>query len=265
MTYMLLILEPTGQRQQRTEAQGRDAYARMVQFGDSLNARGLLQGTQSLASHSQAARVSHAGGRAQVLDGPFAEAKEMIGGYFILTCSSVRRSRGHRPRMPGRPVGHGGGARLCPLLRRQRGRGLSRPQNRIGRPCRETAAPWFVVQSGAPFRRPTDQESGMRYMIIVKSNPAFEAETTPQSPDEKLMAAMAGYHEQLARAGVLLDASGLQPSRKGWRIAGFTTIQVRSREEALEWSRRFPNPVGDNAPAVIEVRQLYELDDPLQA
>lgn len=122
----------------------------------------------------------------------------------------------------------------------------------------------------------------MRFMIIVKSNPEFEAETTPQSPDEKLMAAMADYHEQLSKAGVLLDASGLQPSRKGWRIhydgqkrtvidgpfaeskeliAGFTTIQVRSREEALEWSRRFPNPVGENAQAVIEVRQLYELDD----
>ncbi len=122
----------------------------------------------------------------------------------------------------------------------------------------------------------------MRFMIIVKSNPEFEAETTPQSPDEKLIAAMADYHEQLSKAGVLLDASGLQPSRKGWRIhydgqkrtvvdgpfaeskeliAGFTTIQVRSREEALEWSRRFPNPVGENAQAVIEVRQLYELDD----
>ena len=92
MTYMLLILEPTGQRQQRTEAQGRDAYARMVQLGDSLNARGLLQGTQSLASHSQAARVSHAGGKTQVLDGPFAEAKEMIGGYFILTCRTFEEA-----------------------------------------------------------------------------------------------------------------------------------------------------------------------------
>ncbi|HYW56426.1 MAG TPA: YciI family protein [Polaromonas sp.] len=122
----------------------------------------------------------------------------------------------------------------------------------------------------------------MRFMIIIKSTPEFEAETAPQSPDEKLMAAMADYHEELAKAGVLLDGSGLQPSRKGWRIhyagqkrtvidgpfteskeliAGFTTIQVRSREEALEWSRRYPNPVGENASAVIEVRQLYELDD----
>jgi hypothetical protein len=121
----------------------------------------------------------------------------------------------------------------------------------------------------------------MRFMIIVKSTPEFEAEPTPV-PDEKLMARMADFHEELARAGVLLDGSGLQPSRKGWRIhydgqkrtvvdgpfaeskeliAGFTTIQVRSREEALEWSRRFPNPVGEDAPAVIEVRQLYELGD----
>lgn len=122
----------------------------------------------------------------------------------------------------------------------------------------------------------------MRFMIIVKSTPEFEAETTPQTPDEKLLTAMADFHEELAKAGVLLDASGLQPSRKGWRIhydgqkrtvidgpfaeskeliAGFTTIQVRSRDEALEWSRRFPNPAGENLPAVIEVRQLYELDD----
>jgi hypothetical protein len=123
----------------------------------------------------------------------------------------------------------------------------------------------------------------MRFMIIVKSTPEFELETTPQTPDEKLMAAMADFHEELSKAGVLLDASGLQPSRKGWRIhyekggkrtvvdgpfaeakeliAGFTTIEVRSREEALQWSRRFPNPVGEGQPAVIEVRQLYALDD----
>ncbi|MGE0331409.1 MAG: YciI family protein [Ramlibacter sp.] len=92
MTYMLLILEPTGQRQERTEAQGREAYDQMLKFGDSLKARGLLQGTQSLASHRKAVRVSHAGGKAQVLDGPFAEAKEMVGGFFILSCASFEEA-----------------------------------------------------------------------------------------------------------------------------------------------------------------------------
>jgi hypothetical protein len=122
----------------------------------------------------------------------------------------------------------------------------------------------------------------MRFMIIVKSCPAFEAEATPEAPEE-LMAEMAAYHEELARAGVLLDGSGLHPSRTGWRIhydaagrrqvvdgpfaeakeliAGYTLIQVRSRDEALEWSRRFPNPAGKGQEAVIELRQLIELDE----
>ena len=121
----------------------------------------------------------------------------------------------------------------------------------------------------------------MRFMIIVKSCPEFEAELMPEAPEE-LMAEMAAYHEELARAGVLLDGSGLHPSRTGWRIhydasgqrvvdgpfaeakeliAGYTLIQVRSREEAMEWSRRFPNPAGQGKAAVIELRQLYELDD----
>ena len=101
----------------------------------------------------------------------------------------------------------------------------------------------------------------MRYMIIVRATPLSEAGIIPDDPP--LMAAMASYHEDLARAGVLLDAAGLQPSAKGWRIrwsaarpvltdgpfaeakeliAGYTVIQVRSAEEAMEWSRRFPRP-----------------------
>lgn len=122
----------------------------------------------------------------------------------------------------------------------------------------------------------------MRFMIIVKSCDEFEAETSP-APDEALMAEMVRYHEELAQAGVLLDGSGLHPSRKGWRIqysadgkkrivdgpfaeskeliAGYTLIQVRSRDEAMEWSRRFPNPAGAGKEAVIELRQLYEMED----
>jgi hypothetical protein len=91
---------------------------------------------------------------------------------------------------------------------------------------------------------------------------------------------MATYHEELAKAGALLDASGLQPSSKGWRvnysggkrtvidgpfaetkelIAGYTLIRVNSREEAMEWTKRFPNPAMKDSE--IEVRQLFELED----
>jgi hypothetical protein len=89
MSYMLLIVEPTEQRRSRTEAEGREAYARMTQFGDALRAEGKLRAVESLASQSAAVRVQKREGKAQLIDGPFAEAKEMIGGFFLLDCASL--------------------------------------------------------------------------------------------------------------------------------------------------------------------------------
>lgn len=121
----------------------------------------------------------------------------------------------------------------------------------------------------------------MRCMIIVKATPQSETGVFPPNMKE-LMEVMGTFHEELARAGVLLDASGLKPSSQGWRIryegrerkvidgpfteskeliAGYTLIQVRSREEALEWTRRYPNPVGEGLAAEIEVRPLFEEED----
>src|SRR5687768_2941791 len=109
----------------------------------------------------------------------------------------------------------------------------------------------------------------MRFMILVKANKDTEAGIMPE---EKLIAAMADYHEQLVKAGALLDASGLQPSSKGARIkfsggkptvidgpfteskeliAGYTIIQVKSKEEAIEWAKRFPAPHGEGKEAEV--------------
>jgi hypothetical protein len=88
MAYALLIIEPAGQRQERTEAQGRELYDRMLQFGEALRAKGLLTLAQSLASDHNGARVRVQGNQASIVDGPFAEAREMIGGIFLLTCST---------------------------------------------------------------------------------------------------------------------------------------------------------------------------------
>lgn len=121
----------------------------------------------------------------------------------------------------------------------------------------------------------------MRFMIMVRANKETEADGLP---DEKVIAAMATYHEELAKAGALLDASGLQPSAKGWRIrygggkrtvidgpyaeakeliAGYTIIQTKTREEALEWTRRFPNPFpgAQGWEVEIEVRPIKELEE----
>jgi hypothetical protein len=119
----------------------------------------------------------------------------------------------------------------------------------------------------------------VRFMILVKATKDTEAGVMPE---KKLASDMADYHEQLSKAGVLLDGSGLQPSSKGARIsysggkrtivdgpfaetkelvAGYTVIQVKSREEAMEWAKRFPSPHGENADGEIEIRQLYEIED----
>jgi hypothetical protein len=88
MSYLLLIVESPVQRSTRTRAEGEQVYERMLRFGQDLKSRGLLLASESLQSHAGAARVSVRDGRAQVLDGPFAEAKEMIGGFFLLDCET---------------------------------------------------------------------------------------------------------------------------------------------------------------------------------
>lgn len=92
MAYMLLMMEPVGQRQARTEAEGREAYARMVRWGESLKQRGLLLAAESLRSQASASRVQLRGGLAHVTDGPFAETKEMIGGFFLIDCATHERA-----------------------------------------------------------------------------------------------------------------------------------------------------------------------------
>ena len=86
---MLLIHEPLGQRATRTRAQGEAVFDRMVRFADTLRERGQLLAVESLASQDAgAARIQVRNGQAQVLDGPFAEAKEMVGGFYLLNCAT---------------------------------------------------------------------------------------------------------------------------------------------------------------------------------
>jgi len=119
----------------------------------------------------------------------------------------------------------------------------------------------------------------MRFMIVVKATRDSEAGVMPS---QDLFARMGKFHEELAKAGVLVDASGLKPTSQGWRveyngtrthvvdgpfaetkelIAGYTIIETRTREEAVEWTRRFPNPAADGGLGQIEVRPFYELED----
>ena len=119
----------------------------------------------------------------------------------------------------------------------------------------------------------------MRYMIIVKASRDSEAGA---KPNDALFARMAAYHEALAKAGILVDASGLQATSRGWRVevrgenrsvvdgpfaetkelvAGYTIIRVKSEQQARDWTARFPNPNLDDGPWHIEVRRMFELED----
>ncbi|WP_241051124.1 YciI family protein [Achromobacter xylosoxidans] len=86
MPYMLLIVEPAGQRAERTPEEGRDVYAQMVRYAEGLQARGLLARAESLKSDADGVRLRVRDGQRTLVDGPFAEAKEMIGGFFLLNC-----------------------------------------------------------------------------------------------------------------------------------------------------------------------------------
>jgi hypothetical protein len=117
----------------------------------------------------------------------------------------------------------------------------------------------------------------MKFMILLKADKSTEAGVLP---DEKLLAAMGKYNEELVKAGVLLAGEGLQPSSKGARvkfsrtnrtvtdgpfaetkelIAGFWMFSVKSKEEAIEWVKRCPNPL--EGEAEIEIRQVFEASD----
>jgi len=121
----------------------------------------------------------------------------------------------------------------------------------------------------------------MRFMMIIKSNATTEG---GGMPEEKALAAMARYNEELVKAGVMLDGAGLHPSSKGARvtfsggkpkvvdgpfaeakelIAGFWIIQVKSKEEAVEWARRVPfnSDTPHGGEGEIELRQVFETEE----
>jgi len=120
----------------------------------------------------------------------------------------------------------------------------------------------------------------MKYMILVKATRDSEAGVMPS---DALISEMVGFHEEMAKAGILVDGAGLKRSADGWRIrydkegkrsfvdgpftetkelvAGYTIIDVKSREEAIAWTKRFPNPSIDGGEAEIEVRPYFALED----
>ena len=98
MSYMLLIVEPQGQRADRSLEDGQAVYQRMVDYSHKLESSGILLGVNSL--RSEATRLNKRAGKASVVDGPFAEAKEFVGGYFLLDCQTIGEARAWAEQCP---------------------------------------------------------------------------------------------------------------------------------------------------------------------
>ena len=92
MGYMMMILEPRGQRSTRSLEEGQAAWDAMVRFGSDLKSRGLLLAAESLRTDEQGTRLQMRGGKSTLVDGPFAEAKEMVGGFFLLDCETKEQA-----------------------------------------------------------------------------------------------------------------------------------------------------------------------------
>ena len=119
----------------------------------------------------------------------------------------------------------------------------------------------------------------MKFMVIVKANAESES---GKLPEPELLARMGKFNQELIDAGIMLAGEGLQPSSKGARIqfsggkrtvvdgpfaetkelvAGFWIIQVKSKEEAIEWMKKCPAPMGEDHEGVLEIRQVFSPDD----
>ena len=92
MPYLLLILEQGERRRNRSAEEGRLAYARMLRFTEGLKARGVLRASDSLKSDAEGVRVEVRGGKRIAVDGPFAESKEIVGGFFLLDCRTKEQA-----------------------------------------------------------------------------------------------------------------------------------------------------------------------------
>jgi hypothetical protein len=253
----------------------------MGKYNDDLVKAGALLAAEGLQPTSKGARVKFSRGRPAVIDGPFAEAKEVIAGYWLIEARSKQEAIEWAKRVPfeaGETPANSGGVGEVEVRQVFELEDFPVSENESG--WREAEAS-FRAQDRALQAAPSGSggASLKRFMIIRKADKDTEAGVMPT---EDLLAAMGAYNAEMINAGVLLSGEGLQPSSKGARvyysagkrtlvdgpftetkelIAGYTLIQVKTREEALEWAMRFPAPHGEHEECHIEIRQLYELED----
>jgi hypothetical protein len=239
--------------------------AEIGKFNEDLAKAGALLAAEGLEASTQGARVRCAKGKVEVTDGPFTEAKALVAGFWLIQAKSMDEALEWARRIPFRD----GEVEIRPLFELK-----DFPVDPAEKPdgWREKEEQF---RAAPPARRP----GTMRFMGLLKADRDTEAGVLP---DEKLLASMGAFFEEGVKSGVILSGEGLQPSSKGARvrytgsgrtvtdgpfaeakelIAGYAIIQVKSRDEAIEWTKRFvtvdaPGRLG--AESDCEIRPIFE-------
>jgi hypothetical protein len=239
----------------------------MGKYNEELVKAGVMLAGEGLQPSSKGTRVRYAGGKFSVTDGPFAETKELVAGFWLIQVQSKEEAIEWMKRAPFRE----GEVELRPLLELE------------DLPVDRTEKPDERVKQQQSHEAPPDRKPGtIRYMVLLKADPDTEAGILP---DEKVIAAVGEFMEQGAKTGVFLSAEGLQPSSKGTRIrysgsnrlvidgpfaetkeliAGYVIVQVRSKEEAIDWAQEFVRidaPGRYRGQCECEIRQIFEAED----
>jgi hypothetical protein len=240
----------------------------MGKFNQELEKAGVLLAAEGLQASSKGARVRSANGKVKVTDGPFAEAKELVAGFWLLQAKSMDEAVEWAKRAPFQE----GEVEVRPLF------------ELTDFPVDAAEKPEGWREKEEQFRAaPAARKPGtIRFMGLLKADKDTEAGVLP---DQKLLEAMGVFFEEGVKSGVILSGEGLHPSSKGARIrysgskrtvtdgpfaetkeliAGYAIIQVKSRDEAIEWTKQFvtvdaPGRLG--AESECEIRQIFELED----
>ena len=241
------------------------SLSEMDRYNEALTEAGALLAAEGLQASSKGARVRCANGRVTVTDGPFAEAKELVAGFWLIQAGSLEEAVAWAKRAPFQE----GEVEIRPLFEIE-----DFPVDAAEQP-----GGWRDKEEELRVAPPPARKPGtIRFIGLLKADRDTEAGVMP---DEKHLTAMVTFIEEGTRSGVLLSGEGLKPSVHGKRVrysgskrtvidgpfaetkelvAGYAMIQVRSKQEAIEWTRRF---VEVDAPARLgqvaecEIRELF--------
>jgi hypothetical protein len=240
----------------------------MGKFNEELAKAGMLLAADGLHPSSRGVRVRYSKGKFKATDGPFAETKDLIAGFWLIQAKSLDEAIEWARRVPFRE----GEVEVRPLFELP-----DFPVNPAEQPDG-----WREKEQQFRDTPPARKPGTIRYLGILKADKDTEAGVLP---DEKFLSAMGAFFEEGVKAGVILSGEGLQPSSKGARvrysgskrtvtdgpfaetkelIAGYAILQFTSPTEAIAWTRRFvqvdaPGRLG--AESECELRRIFEAED----